>query len=85
VQLMFLVVGHTHEDIDGNFIYLSKDWKSRIIMFWLTWWKHLWFHKIIPSFPNLSNKFHIQILGQKMFEGWSNLSWAHGHAHISFF
>jgi hypothetical protein len=25
VQLRFLVVGHTHEDIDGNFIYLSKD------------------------------------------------------------
>jgi hypothetical protein len=24
VQLRFLVVGHTHEDIDGNFIYLSK-------------------------------------------------------------
>jgi hypothetical protein len=24
VQLGFLVVGHTHEDIDGNFGYLSK-------------------------------------------------------------
>jgi hypothetical protein len=25
VQLGFLVVGHTHEDIDGNFGYLSKN------------------------------------------------------------
>jgi hypothetical protein len=39
-----------------------------------------------PSFPNLSNKFHIQNLGQKMFEGWAtNLSWAYRHASISFF
>jgi hypothetical protein len=86
VQLRILVVGYTHQDINGNFIYLSIDWKNRIIMFWLTWWKHLWFHKIVLSFPNLSNKFHIQNLSQKMFEGWAtNLSWAYGHAFIHLF
>jgi hypothetical protein len=29
VQLGFLVVGHTHEDIDGSFGYLSKDFKKK--------------------------------------------------------
>jgi hypothetical protein len=28
--LGFLVVGHTHEDIDGNFGYLSKNLKEKI-------------------------------------------------------
>jgi hypothetical protein len=34
VQLGFLVVGHTHEDINNFFGYLSKKMKSRIIMPW---------------------------------------------------
>ncbi len=29
VQLGFLVVGHTHEDIDGSFGYLSKKLKDQ--------------------------------------------------------
>jgi hypothetical protein len=29
VQLGFLVVGHTHEDIDGNFGYISKKLKEQ--------------------------------------------------------
>jgi hypothetical protein len=29
VQLGFLIVGHTHEDIDGNFGYLSKKLKEQ--------------------------------------------------------
>jgi hypothetical protein len=33
VQLGFLVVGHTHEDIDRNFGYPSKNWGNKIIMF----------------------------------------------------
>ncbi len=28
VQLGFVVVGHTHEDIDGSFEYLSKKFKK---------------------------------------------------------
>jgi hypothetical protein len=33
VQLGFLVVQHTHKDIDGRFGYLSKKLKERIIIF----------------------------------------------------
>jgi hypothetical protein len=29
MQLRFLIVGHTHEDIDGNFGYLSKTLRER--------------------------------------------------------
>jgi len=33
VKLGFLVVSHTHEDIDGCFRYLSKKLKEEIIAF----------------------------------------------------
>jgi hypothetical protein len=34
VQLGFLVVGHTHEDIDRSFGYLSKKLREQRIMSW---------------------------------------------------
>jgi CO dehydrogenase nickel-insertion accessory protein CooC1 len=35
MKLTFLVIGHTHENIDGCFGYLSKKLRGKIIMLWL--------------------------------------------------
>jgi hypothetical protein len=35
MKLGFLVVGHTYENIDGRFRYLSKKLRDKKIMFWL--------------------------------------------------
>jgi len=57
VQLKFLVIWHTHKDIDGNFGYLFKKLKEHDNYVLVTWWKCSWFHKIVSWFLNLSRKF----------------------------
>ncbi len=70
VQLRFLVVGHTHENIDGSFGYLSKKLKKQNNC-------HGGFDESIHVFPRLpihsathSRNPCFQVLGQWIFEQW---------------
>jgi hypothetical protein len=67
VQLKFLVVGHTHKDIDGNFDICSKIWRNMIIMsWWLDGNVHDFIRLSLESSTYLRN-FGFQNLGQRMF------------------
>jgi hypothetical protein len=53
VQLGFLVVGHTHEDIDGNFGYLSKKLKEKNNYLMANLMKAFMFSQDFPLIPQL--------------------------------
>jgi hypothetical protein len=53
IQFGFLVVGHTHEDIDGSFGYLSKKLKNNnnyVMADWLKTFMFSQYHPFILQF-----------------------------------
>jgi hypothetical protein len=63
VQLGFLVVGHTHEDIDKSFGYLSKNFRKKNNYVMADLIKNSCFPKIVHSFRNSFKKSLISNLG----------------------
>jgi hypothetical protein len=68
VQLGFLVVQHTHKDIDGSFGYLSKKLKENIINKFDASVHDI--PRLAFHFPTHSRDFQFQILGSKIFQRW---------------
>jgi hypothetical protein len=47
IQLKFLIIGHTHEEMDGNFGFLLKKLKECGNYVLVTRWRCSGFHKIV--------------------------------------
>jgi hypothetical protein len=63
VQLGFLIVGHTHEDIDGKFRYLSKKLKKQNNYVMADFMKAFLFSEDCPFIPQLIQEILISNLG----------------------
>jgi hypothetical protein len=87
IQWGFLVVGHTHEDIDGSFGYLSKKLKDQNNYVMVDLMKAFMLSQDCPFISQLIHEIlDFQILGQWIFERWpKHLCWSYIHAFVLVF